>query len=102
MSTPVSQPVIPPQPNLEIYGFGALELFRSFTRDTYRSAFGVEAPAWEPSRLKKGWFDSTVDASSSSNLAAYKVFAMDPGGNWTVQQIVMPAQEAATVNLPGA
>jgi hypothetical protein len=99
MVTPASQPVIPPQPNLEVYGFQALALFQNYTRDNYRTTFGVEAPLWDPSRLKKTWFDTTVDPS---NAATYKIVATDQAGQWTVQQLVISAQEAATVNLPGA
>src|ERR1700680_1182149 len=102
MATPVSRPIVPPQPNLEVYGFQALALFESYTRDTYRTAFGLEAPPWDPSRLRKSWFDSTADTSSPSNLATYKIVAMDQSGGWSIQQLTMPAQEAATVNLPGA
>src|SRR6266404_4533333 len=102
MSSPVSQPVIPPQPNLAVYGTQELALFKDYTRDTYRAAFGVEAPHWDPSRLKKSWFDSTADRSDPANVAIYKIVAKDQSGNWAIRQLVMPAQEAGAVNLPGA
>jgi hypothetical protein len=102
MSNPASQPVIPPQPNLIAYGVQDLALFKTYTRDRYRAAFGVEAPLWNPARLRKTWFDSTVDTSSSDNVAVYKIAAQDPIIGWTMKQMVIPAQEAATVNLPGA
>ena len=35
-------------------------------------------------------------------MAVYHIAAQDQNGNGIVQQVVMPAQEAATVNLPGA
>ncbi|MBV8846582.1 MAG: hypothetical protein JO307_27570 [Bryobacterales bacterium] len=101
MSNPVSQPVIPPQPNEEYYGTQALGLFQTFNRDTYLSTFGVQAPSYDPTRLIKSWFDSTVDASNPSNIAVYKIVAQDQNGHWGLQQLVMPASEAATVNLPG-
>src|SRR5437660_1565179 len=102
MGMPVSRPTIPAQPNLLAYGVAELALFTSHARDSYRAAFGVQAPAWDPSRVRKTWFDSTVDASDASNVAVYKIFAPDANGIWGFRQMVMPAWEAATVNLPGA
>ncbi len=102
MSNPVSQPVVPPQPNLIAYGVQDLALFKTYTRDSYQAAFGVAAPPWNPARVRKTWFDSTVNASDPSNVAAYKIAAQDPVNGWTLKQMVIPAQEAATVNLPGA
>lgn len=102
MSNPVSQPVIPPQPNLAFYGIQDLGLFKNYTRESYRAAFGIEAPAWDPAKVKKSWFDSTVDQSDAANVAVYKIAGKDPSNNWTIKQLVMPAREAATVNLPGA
>lgn len=97
MTIPRSLPVIPAQPNQVSYGFSELNLFKTYTRDTYRDAFGAEAPAYDPSRLTKTWFDSSADTSDPANLAIYKVIS---GGQ--VRQVVMPAAEAATVNLPGS
>ena len=97
MSNPVSQPVIPPQPNQQYYGVSALALFQTFTRETYLSAFGIQAPSYDPTRVIKTWFDSTVDTSNPSNVALYNIVGQDQSGNWRVQQMVMPAQQAATV-----
>ena len=99
---PVSQPVIPPQPAVEIYGVQDLALFKTHTRDTYRATFGVEAPPYDPSRLTKTWFDSTADTSQPENVSVYKVVARGASGNWIVRQMVIPSAEAAAVNLPGA
>ncbi len=99
MSTPVSQPVIPPQPNQEVYGVQELALFKSYTRDTYRTAFGVEAPPWDPSRPKKTWFDSSVDGAS---MVTYRIVGMDQSGHWMLQPLAIATQEAGTVNLPGS
>ena len=43
-----------------------------------------------------------MDLSDPDNVAVYHVVAQDQNGNGILRQIVMPAQEAATVNLPGA
>ena len=102
MSNPVSQPVVPAQPDLVVYGIQALGLFQTYTRSTYFTAFGSEAPAWDPSRVTKTWFDSTVDVSNPANIATYQVIALNPSKQWEVQPLALSAQEAATVNLPGA
>jgi hypothetical protein len=99
---PISQPVVPTQPNTEFYSVQDLVLFKAYSRDSYRAAFGVEAPAYDPVRVLKSWFDSTVDGSDPSNLAVYRILAEDQSGNGLLRQMVLPAQEAATVNLPGA
>lgn len=101
MSDPVSLPVVPPQPDREAYGFAELALFQTYTRETYRAAFGVQAPPWNPARPSKYWFDSTADASAAANVAAYKIFAVDSTGIWAIRQLVLPAAEAVAINLPG-
>ncbi|MCU1336221.1 MAG: hypothetical protein JWO19_1802 [Bryobacterales bacterium] len=102
MINPVSQPVVPMQPSAEFYSIQDLALFKSYSRESYRAAFGVEAAAYDPARRRKSWFDSTVDVSGSDNVAVYRIAAQDQSGNGILRQIVMPAQEAAAVNLPGA
>lgn len=102
MSNPVSVPAAPPQPNTEYYGVAALALFQNYSRQSYLAAFGVQAPPYDPSRLIKMWFDSTADTSNSHNVSVYKIPGQDSNGNWSLQQMVIPASEAATVNLPGS
>jgi hypothetical protein len=102
MSTPVSTPVTPAQPNLLAYGIQELGLFTSFTRETYFSSFGIQAPSWDPTRLGKMWFDSTADTSDPTNLSVYQIVGTDQSGNWTIKQMVIASSEAATVNLPGS
>jgi hypothetical protein len=102
MSSPVSAPLVPVQPNLGAYGVQDLALFKTYTRDSYRTAFGIEAPPWDAARLRQSWFDSTVDTSSPTNVAVYKIAGEDPINGWTLKQMVIPSREAATVNLPGS
>ena len=102
MISPVSQPVVPAQPSTEFYGVQDLALFKSYSRESYRAAFGIEAPAYDPARQRKSWFDSTVDISGPDNVAVYRIVVQDQNGHGLVRQIVMPAQEAAALNLPGA
>jgi len=102
MTTPESKPVNPPQPDLLAYSLDSLGLFVAYTRASYLAAFGAQAPAWDPARLTKTWFDSTVDVSNPANLALYKIIAQDSTGAWGYQQMLIPATEAAAVNLPGS
>jgi hypothetical protein len=102
MSTLVSTPVPPAQPDQLAYGIQDLGLFTSFTRETYFSSFGMQAPAWDPTRLRKMWFDSTADTSDPSNVSVYQIVGKDQNGDWTIKQMVLPSSEAATVNLPGS
>src|SRR5205085_6428857 len=69
MSQPISTPVVPPQPNLPYYGVAELALFKIYTRETYRAAFGIEAPSFDPSRVIKTWFDTTADTSQPDNIS---------------------------------
>jgi hypothetical protein len=102
MSTPVSQPVSPAQPDQLAYSVESLQLFATYTRDSYLATFGVQAPAWDPARPTKTWFDSTVNTSNPTNVALYNVVTLDSTGHWGFQQLVIPASEAAAVNLVGA
>jgi hypothetical protein len=100
LSQPFSAPVIPVQPEQDVYGPDALQLFTTYTRDSFRSAFGQEAPAWDPSRPTKTWFDSTA-VSSSTPTVHYDVISPDSAGAWGVRGLDLAVQEAAAVNLPG-
>jgi hypothetical protein len=101
VTRPVSLPVSQPQPNSAVFPVQYLRLFQTYTRASYRAAFGIEPPAWDPARLTKSWFDSSADTSDPSNVAVYKLLGQDSSGNWTLQQMVIPSSEAATVNLTG-
>ncbi len=102
MTTPFSQPVVPPQPNAQSFGVQELALFKTYNRESYRAAFGAEPPPYDPSRPIKSWFDSTVDTSHPENVAIYRVLGLDASNQWSMRQLVLTAQEAATVNLAGA
>lgn len=101
MTIPHSEPVIPSQPAQPSYGFSELALFKNYTRESFRAAFGAQAPAFDPARLIKTWFDSTADTSDGANVAVYKVVSSDARGQWGIRQLVIPAREAAALNLPG-
>jgi len=112
MNTPNSVAAALPQPESAVYTTDALALFKTYTRDSYLAEFGVQAPAWDPARAPKAWFDSTTSNSgtgaSAANVSApsaplaYTIVGQDQTGNWSLQTMTLPASEAATVNLPGA
>lgn len=95
--TPTSVPVIPAQPVQANYSTAQLALFQTFTRASYLSAFGVQAPPWDPTRASKYWFDSTVDPTQVVN-GTYTVVDL---ASASLVQLTMPASEACTVNIPG-
>lgn len=102
MNPIVSLPSARPQPEADIYGVQELALFRSFTRESFRAAFGIDPPAWNPSRRIKTWFDSSIVSVEADDVALYRVVARDAQGKWTLRQLVLPSSEAASVNLPGS
>lgn len=95
MLQPVSEPSAPAQPSTAKYPISELALFREFTRESYRATFGVEAPLFDVLRPTKAWFDTTADTSKAGNLALYRVLGLA-----TLDQIVMSAAEARSVNIP--
>jgi hypothetical protein len=101
ISVPFSRPIAPIQPNAEFYSIHELALFKTYTRESYRAAFGVEAPAYDPARPVKSWFDSTADMTHPDNVAVYRIVGRDQNNQWTTRQLVLSAREAATPNLTG-
>lgn len=84
------------QPSTATYSVKVLELLPSYTRDSYETTFGRQAPAFDPNRAPKSWFDSTAGASPKTynnvNTAQSTVV-------WSTFTLSGP--EAAAVNLPG-
>jgi hypothetical protein len=97
--TPISVANEKPQPDAALYGTDALELFTSYSRDSYLAAFQVEAPAFDPSKPTKTWFDSSVDLSDpDNNLVQYNKLA-PLNGSWGIKKFTLLAADAAVVNL---
>ncbi|MGD0013011.1 MAG: hypothetical protein ABSD56_01095 [Bryobacteraceae bacterium] len=90
-----------PQPNKPSYGLNELELFTRYTRDSYRTATGSPAPPCDPTKKLKCWLDSTVDLDDPGDLVAYNTAKRTSDGKTALKKFSMPAQEAATANLPG-
>ena len=101
MSAPVSLPAAPPQPDEAIYSPANLALFQEYTRESYRATFAQDAPPWDPTRLYKSWFDSSV-FTPQPNTVAYQIFGQDLTGAWGFQSLTLLLADAAAVNLPGA
>jgi hypothetical protein len=96
--TPVSIPVDPAQPNQLIYPFSALLRIKLFDRDSYKAAFGVDAPNWDATQPEKRWFDSTVDPTVPGATYTYGVIDAQSGA---ITKKTISAKLAASVNLPG-
>jgi ribosomal protein S11 len=85
------------QPDRKTYGFRELELFTTYNRDSYKTKFGVQAPAYDATRAAKGWLDSTaLVGRKAETLVEYTVFE-----NNAFSTLALTAGEAATVNLTG-
>ncbi len=97
--TPTSISTEKPQPDAALYGTDVLELFTSYSRDSYFAAFQVEAPAFDPSKPTKTWLDSSVDLSDpDNNLVQYCKLA-PMSGTWGIKKFTLLAADAAAVNL---
>ena len=95
-----SVPVAQPQPNQPSYATSLLNLFVSYDRDSYRKAFGVAAPAFDPSKAPKSWFD-TSRTGDPDEAVLYKVLGTNTAGQPALKSISMTVAEAAAVNLVG-
>lgn len=64
--------------------------------------FGVDAPDWDPTRLKKYWIDPAAVGADPATIFRYKVIGRDPiTADYFCTFLELPASIAATVNLPG-
>ena len=100
MTTPVCIPQNPAQPDQAIYGLSALQTVPTFTRASYLAAFGVQAPDFDAAEPPKYWFDSRADTSNPANLAIYEQVELS-GLSAQIEQMQLPAAQAASVNIPG-
>ena len=91
------------------YSLDKLYLFPYYqTREDYRRATGQEPPPWDPNRPPKYWFDPNARQSTRRNVVYDHVIAtsesgkplMGPDGKPMLDFLVLPKEEAATVNIP--
>lgn len=101
MILPVSLPKAKNQPDQECYGVEWLALFETYTRETFRAVFGIDAPAWDPSRARKDWFDSRILDAGGTPPIRYQTAIKGGEGAWRMEEFTLPAAIAASVNLPG-
>jgi hypothetical protein len=90
-------PQIPAQPSQAIYGAAALDLFPVLSRATFDATSPVPAPACDPTKPLKAWYDTTAQGT-----ATYNTITLNSAGAPVVQQFSMTAAQAASVNLPGS
>ena len=111
-AVPTSLAVVPPQPSVAVYGPDDLQLFVSYTRATYLTAFGVDAPTYNPTpdpaknftARSKSWWDSGAasKADAFGNVTYSALAAMQPNPATPVyESLVMTLAEAMAVNIPG-
>ena len=91
------------------YSLDRLYLFPLYqTRDSYTQATGQEAPAFDPQRPPKYWFDPEAEKSLRRNVVYDTVVCylenggllLDEAGKPQVESMILLKQEAATVNIP--
>jgi hypothetical protein len=100
--TPVSIPVDPAPPKgLAAYGPASLYTVKTFTRESYEAAFGVQPPLCDPARRQKDWFDSGPTGDPEDQVT-YQTIQQGKDGYPTYRTIAMSVAEASSVNLPGA
>lgn len=88
-------PSTPPQPATSPYAVNALELFPTYTRATYLSKTGTQAPPFDITRPAKAWFDSS--ATGSVNYTVFNQSMSQP----ELIALTLNQQVANSVNLPG-
>lgn len=76
-------------------------MFPTYSRETYRKEFGVQAPPFDPNRPVKAWFDPNVDqrAVREDGTIEYDYF------DWktkSLRKMYLTKEEASSVNLTGA
>jgi hypothetical protein len=91
------------------YSITNLYLYPTYaTREAYQAATGQEAPAWNPYRAPKSWFDPNARQSTSRRVVYEYALATDPDtgansydaqGRPMLDALVLDREEAATVNI---
>ncbi len=95
-----------PQPK---YGLHHLFLYPVYpTREEYQAATGQEPPPFDPTRAPQYWHDPEAAKSSKRFFIYDRVLAVDErgmarsdaDGEPYFEQLILPRDEAATVNIP--
>ncbi len=99
---PISNAIIPAQPNEARYGVERLFTSQRLTRAIYQETYGEQAPAYDPKRQIKRWFFTDVlegSADPANELCEIQVW---DGTKKAIRKMTMTKKDAATPNLPGA
>ncbi len=99
---PISNPVIPAQPNEGRYGIERLYTSPRLTRAVYEEMYGEQAPAYDPKRQIKRWFFTDVIEGSSDPANELCEIQIWDSTKKVIRKMTMTKDEAATPNLPGA
>jgi hypothetical protein len=106
MTSRLSYPAIPVQPNQGVYSTDLLQTFSTFTRAGYLAAFGVQAPSFDSTRPAQYWFDSTAASLPAGQEMNYLQIELTPSADGStaparVVSLSIPAGQAATPNIAG-
>jgi hypothetical protein len=91
------------------YQLRLLNLFPEYgSREDYQKATGLEPPPYSPNRPLKLWFDPEAAKSIKRTIYYDRVLAVSeiglpipgPDGKPFLEPLVLPKNEAATVNIP--
>lgn len=96
----ITTPVNPPQPADPFYPGSVLNILPTYTRASYATAQGSDAPTGDITRKPKYWADSTVGASPLVTVE-YRYFDTSTPGPAIVKTMSMSAAEASEFNIPG-
>lgn len=95
----ITTPVNPPQPADPFYPGSVLNILPTYTRASYATAQGMDAPTGDITRKPKYWADSTVGTSPNVTVN-YQYFDTSTSPA-TVKTMSMTAAEASEFNIPG-
>lgn len=89
------------KPNLPIYGLEELYLFPYYqTRGAYEQATGAACPVFDPTKPPKYWRDLTALLSTKRTVVYQQAVFGLRDGKPDVDLLVLPKEQAATVNIP--
>jgi hypothetical protein len=95
-----SLPIEQPQPNQELYGVDALNLFETYTRAQFEAAGDPLIP-FDPARPEQDWWDDTYAATSPTQSVSYKAVVWGAGGTAAIGSFTQTAAQMATPNFKG-
>ncbi len=98
---PISNPVIPAQPDEARYGVEKLFTSPRLTRAVYQEMHGEQAPAYDPKRQIKRWFFTDVLEGSTDPANELCEIQVWDSTKKVIRKMAMTKREAATPNLPG-